>query len=369
MCSKNVDRLLDGHVQHVGDRPALEAHLERLAVVALAVALLAGHVHVGQEVHLDLDLAVAAADLAAAALDVEREPPRLVAPRARLLGARVELADVVEQPDVGGRVGARRPADRRLVDVDDLVDLVEAADAPVRAGALLGPVQPVGHRLVEHLVHQRRLARPGDPGDRAQHAQRHLHVDVAQVVLRGPLHLHVARWAAPPLRRRDLAGAGQELAGERVLDGDHLGGGALRDQLAAVLAGPRAQVHQVVGRSHRALVVLDHDHGVAQVAQALQRVDQALVVALVQADRGLVEDVEHPDQARPDLRGQPDALGLATRQRRGRPLQRQVAHPHVVEEAQPLVDLAQDQPGDLPLGVRQLQGRRAIRSPGRPTCA
>ena len=123
---EEVDRLLDRHVEHVGDRLALEAHLERLAVVALAVALLARHVDVRQEVHLDLDLAVAAADLAAPALDVEREAPRLVPARPRLLRARVEVADVVEQPDVGGRVGPRRAPDRRLVDVDDLVDLRRA---------------------------------------------------------------------------------------------------------------------------------------------------------------------------------------------------------------------------------------------------
>src|SRR3712207_8741045 len=38
--------LLDRHVEHVGDRAPLEAHLQRLAVVALAVALLARHVDV-----------------------------------------------------------------------------------------------------------------------------------------------------------------------------------------------------------------------------------------------------------------------------------------------------------------------------------
>ena len=57
---EELERLLDRHVEHVGDALALELHLERLAVVALAVALLAGHVDVGQEVHLDLDLPVAA---------------------------------------------------------------------------------------------------------------------------------------------------------------------------------------------------------------------------------------------------------------------------------------------------------------------
>ena len=120
------DGLLDGHVEHVGDRLALEADVERLLVVALAVALLARHVDVGQEVHLDLDLPVAAADLAAPALDVEREAPRLVAARPRLLGLGEQVADDVEEARVGRRVRARRAPDRRLVDLDDLVELRRA---------------------------------------------------------------------------------------------------------------------------------------------------------------------------------------------------------------------------------------------------
>ena len=63
--------------------------------------------------------------------------------------------------------------------------------------------------------------------------------------------------------------------------------------MAAVLAGARPHVDEVVGGAHRALVVLDHEHGVAEVAQPLERRDQLLVVALVQPDRRLVEDVQH----------------------------------------------------------------------------
>src|SRR4029077_7334144 len=70
--------LLDRHRQHVRDGLALEANLERLAVVAGALAGLAGDVDVGQEVHLDLDLSVALAGFAAAPADVEREPAGLV---------------------------------------------------------------------------------------------------------------------------------------------------------------------------------------------------------------------------------------------------------------------------------------------------
>ena len=134
---EELERLLDRHLEHVGDRLALEPDVEGLAVVALAVALLARHVDVGQEVHLDLDLPVAAADLAAPALDVEREAAGLVAARPRLLRLGEQLADLVEQPDVGGRVGPRRAPDRRLLDLDDLVELVQAGDAPVRPRPLL----------------------------------------------------------------------------------------------------------------------------------------------------------------------------------------------------------------------------------------
>jgi len=60
--------------------------------------------------------------------------------------------------------------------------------------------------------------------------------------------------------------------------------------------------------AHRLLVVLDDDDGVAQVAQPLQRPDQLGVVALVQPDRRLVEDVQHPHEGGADLRREADSL-------------------------------------------------------------
>src|SRR6185503_20374431 len=72
---EEIDAFVDRHLEHVGDRLAAELDLERLAVVALALADVALDVDVRQEVHLDLDDAVALAGLAAASLDVEREAP------------------------------------------------------------------------------------------------------------------------------------------------------------------------------------------------------------------------------------------------------------------------------------------------------
>ena len=169
---KNVERLLERHLQHVGDGAALVVDLERLAVVALAAAHLARHVDVRQELHLDLDDPVALAVLAAAALDVEREAARAVAAHARLRHAGEQLADRREQADVGGRVGARRPADGRLVDLDHLVDRVCALERVVLAGLLARAVHGARQRAEQDLRHERALAAARDAGHRRHRAER-----------------------------------------------------------------------------------------------------------------------------------------------------------------------------------------------------
>src|SRR5674476_369095 len=161
---EEFQRLFHRHVEHVGDRLVAEQHLQRLAVVALALADVAGDVDVGQEVHLNLDHAVALAGLAAAALDVEREAAGLVAARFRLRKCGEPFADRRERAGVGRRIRARRAADRRLVDVDDLVDVLEPLDAVVRRGADRYAVQLARHRVVQRIDQQRGLAATGDAG-------------------------------------------------------------------------------------------------------------------------------------------------------------------------------------------------------------
>src|SRR5205823_7883714 len=101
----------------------------------------AGDVDIGQKVHLNLDHAVALAGLAAPALDVEAEAPRLVAARLGLRQAGEPFADRRERAGVGRGIAARRAADRRLVDIDDLVEMFEPVDAVVRGRGLRGAVE------------------------------------------------------------------------------------------------------------------------------------------------------------------------------------------------------------------------------------
>ena len=104
-----------------------------------------------------------------------------------------------------------------------------------------------------------------------------------------------------------------------------------------------------VGGRDGVLVVLHHDDRVAQVPQPSQGLDQPVVIALVQADGRLVQDVEDTDQPGPDLSCQPDALCLTTGQGAGRTVQREVVQTDVEQEAQPGLDLLDDPLGDLTL--------------------
>jgi len=117
--------------------------------------------------------------------------------------------------------------------------------------------------------------------------------------------------------------------------------------MAAVHARAGADVDDVIGGAYGLLVVLDHDDGVAEIAQVGQRAQQAVVVALVQADRGLVEDVHHAHQSGADLARQADALGLAAGQRLRAALEREVFQPDVVQKVQALRDLLDDRRRDF----------------------
>ena len=86
------------------------------------------------------------------------------------------IRDIRDEPLAGLAVRASVsdgafPADRRLIDVDHLVDVLQAANLLVCAGIRLGTVQAACHRPVQDVVDQRALSRARNTGDAVQHAQ------------------------------------------------------------------------------------------------------------------------------------------------------------------------------------------------------
>jgi len=135
---------------------------------------------------------------------------------------------------------------------------------------------------------------------------------------------------------------------------EHLLRRALEDHFSTLSARPRSDIDDPVGSPHHVLIVLHHDDRIAQVAERLERVDQSDVVALVESNARLVEDVEHIDQLRTDLRGQSDALALATRERGRLAVERQIVESDIQQKADALANLLDDLRGDLPLGLAEV---------------
>ena len=162
---------------------------------------------------------------------------------------------------------------------------------------------------------------------------------------------------------RGSAEAGQVLAGQAVGLCMIFSGVPFGDDLAAMDAGAGAHVDHIVGRQDRLLVVLDHDHRVAEIAQALEGFQQPRVVALMQADRGFVQHVEHAGQARADLRGQAGCAGSRRRTTCRGPRQGQIIEADIVEEAQRSLISFRMRCGDLVLLLGEV--RRAASKPGR----
>src|SRR5581483_5774640 len=90
------------------------------------------------------------------------------------------------------------------------------------------------------------------------------------------------------------------------------------------------------------------------VPQLAERGQQTVIITRMQADGRLVQHVQYAPQARTDLRRQADALGLAARERRGRPLQTQVIESDLHEKVQAVADLVHGSAADLLLTAAEL---------------
>ncbi|MBV6474547.1 MAG: hypothetical protein MOGDAGHF_00007 [Rhodocyclaceae bacterium] len=315
--------------------------------------------------------AVAAAGRTAArscvAPGVEAEGARRVAALLRNIAPGEQVADRVEGADVADRVGARRLADRRLVDHRHLGDALGATDSTMPARRLGRLALLLAQRGVEHVLHQRRLARPRDAGDADQAVERQGDVEVLQVVFLRAEDFEPALSPGPSPasgrgERNSLAppgrglGRGASVVGapaarqilrRQRLRRSHFLRSAEEHHLAAALAGARAHVEQAVGFKHDLRVVLDHHQRIAGVAQAAHDADDAAHVARVQADGRLVEHEQGVHQRSAERRGEVDALHLAAGEGARLAVERQVAEADLAEIIQARADLAEQQVGGL----------------------
>src|SRR2546425_5793425 len=114
---------------------------------------------------------------------------------------------------------------------------------------------------------------------------------------------------------------------------------ALEHDAAAAVAALGAEVDDPVGLRDHVEIVLDDEHRVPRVDQAVQHVDQLLDIGHVQADGGLVQHVQGLRKTRlRELAHQLDALRLAARKRRALLAEREIAQADVLQQLETALD-------------------------------
>ena len=214
-----------------------------------------------------------------------------------------------------------------MVDLDDFVDLLGADNFAMRAGRCRRAIKFLRERAIKNVVDQRGFSGAGDAGDDREQAERQRDVHVFKIV--GAARREAGSTLPFGLRRFSgmaiVAAPAEVLACERFRLGGDLRGLALGDEVAAGVACARAEVHDEIGAADGVFIVLDDEDGVAEIAQMLERAEQARIVAGMQTDGWFVENVENAAKARADLRGEADALRFAAGKSGGGAVQAEIA--------------------------------------------
>ena len=137
--------------------------------------------------HLDPFLTGPFAGLAPAAGLIEAEPASRITPHLRLGELGKELSNQVEHTGIGRGSRAGSAAQRRLVNADDFINVLQPLDRLVSTGSQLSAVQGTRGRFPEDVFHQRALARPRDARDDGHHGERESNIEVPEIMLPRPL--------------------------------------------------------------------------------------------------------------------------------------------------------------------------------------
>ena len=176
-----------------------------------------------------------------------------------------------------------------------------------------------------------------------------------QIVFRRAINFEFLAVSLAPLGRNgNFLCAGEILAGDRPGLGDDIVDRARCDNFAAVDARAGADVDNEIRRAHRVLVMLDDQNRVSKVTQMAKRIEELVVIALMKADGGLVENVEYAHEAGANLGRKPYSLALAAGERPRRARKRQIGKPDRLQEAKSRANFPQNLLGDDGHGAREL---------------
>ena len=114
------------------------------------------------------------------------------------------------------------------------------------------------------------------------------------------------------------------------------------EHVATLLACARPDIDNPVGVTDHVELMLDNEQRIARGFQPVERPQQRLGVGRMQPRGRLVEHIDHTEQIGAHLRGEPQALKLARRERRRAAIQREIAEPEIEQHGEPGDEILRD---------------------------
>src|SRR6185437_1597372 len=172
----------DGHIEYVGDGLAAQSDFQGFGTEAGSLASTAGYFDIRHEIELRGDYSFTLAFLTAPSFYVETEAAGFVFAFDSEGRLREQFAYRVIETNVGGRIGTAVATDRRLINVDDLMDVFKAVNTVVGSWKRSSIFEALPKRFVENLIDESALAGTGSSCDRDQHAEGDSNVNALQIV-------------------------------------------------------------------------------------------------------------------------------------------------------------------------------------------
>ena len=154
--------------------------------------------------HLNLDDSISAAGFAPSTLDIKAETSFLIAFGLGICSCRKKITDLIKNASISCRIGTWCSSNRRLVNINYLIQPINSQDIVMLSGNHPGTVQISRQSLIENLIDQGTLTRTGNTGDTGHNSQRNIHINMLQVVLGRSFDCQKSGWFLPHFRYRDL---------------------------------------------------------------------------------------------------------------------------------------------------------------------
>src|SRR5699024_5662541 len=122
------------------------------------------NIHIGQEVHFDLQSTVARTGFTTSTFNIEGEPTGFIPANFGFLGISEKVPHMIEDSRISSSIGTRRPTNRRLINVYDFIQLIQTIYATVPSRDMSSAVALIGQYFVQDLIEDRKSVGQGSSG-------------------------------------------------------------------------------------------------------------------------------------------------------------------------------------------------------------